>query len=525
MGTANTLVPVPFLNLLYFMHVQVRNVTKTFGNVRANDQISLDFAGGQIHGIVGENGAGKSTLMKVLSGFLRPDAGDILLDRELVRLDNPARALRAGIGMIHQDPLDIPAFTVLENFYCASPRAAMPNLRVARHKLLTLAQELGFPVNPDTPIARLTVGQRQQLEITRLLAWGARMLILDEPTTGITTTQKATLFAALRRLAAEHGTTILFVSHKLDEIADLCHTSSVLRAGRVMGEGQMQLPQSQEHLLSLMFGQEHAARRSPAPGPSTPTPEKPDRPVPTWQLDAVTVHSGNLILRDLTITFPPGSAFGLSGLEGSGQQVLLRLLAGRLQPGDGHILLQGKDVTGAPPPVFRQAGVQYLPADRMADGLVGQLTLRDHIALTRAHDGVFINRREAHEAAQQAIAGYAIKATPTTPLSALSGGNQQRAMLALLPDQCSGLLLDQPTRGLDVVSARAIWQRLLARRAAGTTLVFASADFEELLTYSDYILVFFAGQVSPPLPVAELTEQRLAEMIGGIGFEALHGKV
>ncbi|MCU0491185.1 MAG: ATP-binding cassette domain-containing protein [Chloroflexaceae bacterium] len=504
------------------MEITVHNLTKTFGSLRANDGISLSFAAGQIHGVLGENGAGKSTLMKVLSGFLRRDGGETRLNGTPTALGSPDAALQSGIGMVHQDPLDVPAFTALENFYCASPRRALPNLAAARRALLNSAKHLGFPVAPDTPIASLTVGQRQQLEIMRLLACGAQVLILDEPTTGITAAQAAALFAALRQLASE-GKTVLFVSHKLDEVAALCHTVSVLRAGRVMGAGQMAMPQPQERLLELMFGQNMGDTRSEISDLQQPISnlQSPNSnlqpPTPVWRLDNVTLREGILTLANLNLRLVAGRVVGLAGLEGSGQQLLLRLLSGRLRPAAGRLWLNGNDVTGAHAEVFRRAGVQFLPADRMAEGLVGSLSLTDHLVLQNGR-GLLLDRQAATTQARAAIADYNIKATPDTPLLALSGGNQQRAMLALLPERCTGLLLEQPTRGLDVASARSIWERLLARRASGTALVFATADLDEILEYSDEVLVFFGGRVSPPLPRDSLSQTRLAELIGGVGF-------
>jgi simple sugar transport system ATP-binding protein len=221
----------------------------------------------------------------------------------------------------------------------------------------------------------------------------------------------------------------------------------------------------------------------------------------------------------LSLEIAPGRVVGLSGLEGSGQQTLLRLLAGHTRPLTGRLRVAGREMSSAAAPDFRQAGVHYLPADRLADGMIGALSLAEHFVLARNGSGPLIDRQTARQQARDAIAAYDIKATPTTPIASLSGGNQQRAMLALLPDQCTGLLLDQPTRGLDVFSARSMWQRLLARRASGTALVFASADFDELLAYSDDVLVFYSGRVSRPLPRATLSESRLAELIGGVGFE------
>ena len=538
------------------MEIEVRQLTKTFGALRANDAVSLRFPAGRVHGVLGENGAGKSTLMKLLSGYLRADGGAILLDGRTVRLASPADALREGVGMIHQDPLDVPAFTALENFYLGSPPATMPDTAAARRLLDKVSGDLGFAVPPDAPLAALTVGQRQQLELMRLLVCGARALILDEPTTGITAAQAAALFAAVRRLAAG-GTTVLFVSHKLEEVAELCDTVSVLRAGRVVGE-QMPMPQPQDRLLALMFGQTgEAGSRLQSPGPRSgaqPT---------VWQLKDIVARDGNLELRVPALTIPRGASYGLAGLEGSGQQILLRLLAGRLRPLGGSIALGSAMLAGATAETFRRGGVQYLPADRLEEGVVGALSLADHFALqasapTRGHEAtrprgpeappehgqrrphmsqaqqpaaaarargsvlgrLLVDHQAAREQAESAIAAYAIRGTPDTPLASLSGGNQQRAMLSLLPPHLAGLLMEQPTRGLDVASARSVWQKLLDRTAAGTALVFASADLDELLEYSDYILVFFGGRMSPPIPRSDLSYERLAEMIGGVGFDA-----
>lgn len=516
------------------MQVVVTNLTKTFGSLRANDTISISFDAGCIHGVLGENGAGKSTLMKLLSGFYRRDSGEVLLDGKPVSLDTPAEALQAGIGMVPQEPLDVPAFTALENFYCGSPPAIMPNIAAARHLLLTQAQALGFGINPDVRIGLLSVGQRQQLEIVRLLACGARVLILDEPTTGITAVQTRALFAALRRLARE-GKTVLFVSHKLEEMAELCDTVTVLRSGRVMGAGQMPMPQANETLLTLMFGSAPNIKQRAELGNyngHAPVMDAPHSPSVTgWRLEHVEVQDGPLVLHDLSLELRAGEVIGLAGLEGSGQQTLLRLLAGRLHARAGRIVLNGTDVTHLHARALLQHGVEYLPADRLAEGLIGSFSLSDHFALLgrapqqlseaesrAASNNLLVDWLAALDSAKRAIAEYNIKATPATPVVSLSGGNQQRALLSLLPEHCEGLLLEQPTRGLDLASAEGVWQRLLARRASGTVVVFASADLDEIAQRSDRVLVFFGGRVSPLIPRAELSFTKLGELIGGIGF-------
>jgi general nucleoside transport system ATP-binding protein len=497
------------------MHVALHGLTRTFGNVRANDGLSLSFGAGRIHAVLGENGAGKSTMMKILSGFLSCDAGEIVLDGQRVQLHSPDDALRAGVGMVYQDPLDVPAFTALENFSCGASRQRFPSQRAARQQLQAFAETLGFEVPPDIRVGQLTVGQRQQLEIVRLLAWGARVLILDEPTTGITASQKQALFAALRRMAAE-GHTVLFVTHKLEEVAELCHTVSVLRAGRVVGDGTMEMPQPQERLLSLMFGEGDGP---PATFSNHVQSFVPSLPHPVWRLEHVTVREGALELRDLSLDIRAGMVLGLAGLDGSGQQVLLRLLAGVVRPQSGQLFLNGKNFTTAALAEFQADGVQYLPADRLNEGVIGDFSLADHIALIRPHTPLLPPRRSVRAKARALIEEYAIRATPDSPIESLSGGNQQRAMLALLPPRCTGLLLEQPTRGLDVTSALGIWGRLQARCADGTALVFTSADLDEVLEYSDDVLVFFGGRVSSLLPRSTLSTARLAVLIGGVGFD------
>lgn len=366
------------------MQVEVQGLTRTFGRVRANASISLTFAAGHIHAVLGENGAGKSTLMKLLAGFLRPDAGNILLNGRPVRLRGPAEALRQGIGMVHQDPLDVPAFTALENVALALPRCIVRSRAAVRQRLLELAADLEFAALPDTPVMYLSVGQRQQLEMMRLLLWQVQVLILDEPTTGISAAQKDALFAALRRMTAE-GKTVLFVSHKLAEVAELCDTVSVLRAGAVAGTGQLALPQPREQLLELMFGPacstnllevtSNGQRAAADLAPTLVNVKSNGHPASNgsvaWELRGVCVREGPVALQDITLSLPQGSITGLAGLTGSGQDVLLRLLAGLLRASSGRVFFAASDMSAAPLALWQEAGVQYVPADRLADGLIG----------------------------------------------------------------------------------------------------------------------------------------------------------
>lgn len=479
------------------MQVRIRNLCKSFGSLKANNEISIDFAAGQIHGILGENGAGKSTLMKILSGVYTADSGVIEIDGVAVALGRPAVSIAAGIGMVGQDPLDVPVFSVLDNIACG---LQMPMGAQLRQLFDQWCAQLGFSLDPDQQIQSLTVGQRQQVEIVRLLIAGSQLLILDEPTTGITAEQVTALFAALRTIA-QSGKTVLFVTHKLDELMALCDTATVLRAGSVVGT-QYTLPIAKDVILNAMFGDLGQATAIQQRG-ITPAANR-------WVLQNVVMRDTSFSLGPFDKTLPQGAIIGLAGLEGSGQRMFLYHLAGLQSAAHGQITCDGRVLRG------HQADVVFLPADRLHEGIVAEMNLVDHVRLLRAQ--LLPNGKNSRTKAQELIAEYDIKATPDTPLHLLSGGNQQRAMLALIPDDVRGILLEHPTRGLDARSAASIWQRLQLRRDSGTSVVFFSADLEEVMNYSDYIIVFFGGQISRLIPRSELTEQRLAELIGGVGF-------
>ncbi|XXY01096.1 ATP-binding cassette domain-containing protein [Sorangium sp. So ce204] len=507
------------------MRIEIERVAKRFGPVKANDGVSLTIQAGAVHGLLGENGAGKSTLLRILGGLLRPDAGRLLFDGRPVALASPADALAAGVGVLHQEPLDFPPLTVLESYLVARPRAGgaggvagvfLPR-RAAREELLALAARFGFSVDPDEQVARLTLGERQQIELLRLLALGVRALLLDEPTTGISGAQQEALFSALRRLKAD-GKAIVLVSHKLSDVEALCDRVTVLRHGKVAGEAEM--PAGADRLVALMFGEALAPReRSPEEGGGAPLAPLERLPGPSGgaalTLEGVAFGDHRLDVRIAHLAVRRGEVIGLAGLEGSGQRLLLRACAGLLRARRGRVVVGGADLTGRPYPAFLRAGVGYLPADRRREGLIAGLSIEEHVALRAPRPGFFLRPREIRRAAERAIEALRIRGRPDTPVERLSGGNQQRTQLALLPAGLALLLLEQPTRGLDLASARWVWEQLLARCRAGAALLFASSDLDELMRYSDRILVFSGGRVSPPVRVADLTLDRLGRMIGG----------
>jgi simple sugar transport system ATP-binding protein len=484
------------------MRIELCHIRKRFGAVRANDDVSLTVESGTIHGLLGENGAGKTTLMKILSGYQPPDAGEIRLDGQTVRLSSPEQAMRHGIGMLHQDPLDVPALTVLDNYVLGRWQRFLPDHHALREELAQQCQRFGFGLDPSALVSSLTVGERQQLELVRLLSMGVRAIILDEPTTGISAPQKILLFAALHRLAAQ-GLSVIFVSHKLAEVEELCARATVLQQGRVAGETPA--PFCADDLVQLMFGQTLSAstRAAVALGEVV------------LELEDAAVHTYRLKVEQLSLRVHAGEVIGLAGLEGSGQRLLMLACAGLRRLRGGRLRIGGQEMSGQPYARFLRQGVAFVPAARLEEGMVPGLTLREHFALAGDTRGLLVRWGEAEARTQEMIARFDIRGRAETRVEELSGGNQQRALLSLLPDRLRLLMLEHPTRGLDVESSRWVWQTLLGRRAGGTAILFTSTDLDELVEYSDRLVVFSGGRMSAPVPANAITRDELGYLIGG----------
>ncbi len=488
------------------MKVELSHIHKHFGKVHANDDITLSIPAGTIQGILGENGAGKSTLMKVLSGFIQADEGEIRLDDQPVQILAPADAIVHGIGMLHQDPLDFPPMRVIDNFLIGRKTAGIfPDRKQAARDLRDLEQQFDFDIDPETYVDTLTVGERQQLEILRLLWLGARVLILDEPTTGISALQRVKLFATLKKLAAQ-GMTLIFVSHKLEEVEGLCGRVAVLQRGRLVGETQP--PYKTADLVQMMFGK--------VVQPDQRVNARQDEPA--LALDRLSIEDYRLQIRDVSIQVRRGEVIGLAGMEGSGQRQFLRTLGGLIRPVGGHLVLEGKDLAGKPYQDFLDSGIAFMPAARLEEGLIPGLTLTEHFILCEEQQGFFVNRSKAQTVTISRIQDFSIRGVPESQIEDLSGGNQQRALLALLRTPLHLLLMEHPTRGLDIESTIWIWAKLKERCRQGTSIVFISADLDEIIRYSDRILVFFGGRVSNPVDSANTSAEQLGELIGGKGW-------
>jgi simple sugar transport system ATP-binding protein len=407
--------------------------------------------------------------------------------------------------MLYQDPLDFPPLTVLENFLMGLDHGLISREEAYRGRLNEMAGHFGFHLDPAAPAERLTVGERQQLELIRLLALGVEVLILDEPTTGISSLQKQALFSALRKLAGE-GKTILLVSHKLEDVEALCDRITVLRRGKV--EGEMGLPFESKRLLGWMFGNE----LPPPPCFERRTEEG----VLTLAMEGVSASGGRAGLSPCHVAVRQGEVVGLAGLEGSGQGLFLRLAAGLERPETGKIRVAEKDMTGKDHHAYRARGVTFLPAGRLEEGLMPGLTITEHFALHQ-EGAMMIQWPKARERAEQGIELFRIRGSPLSTAESLSGGNQQRLLLALLPPNPLLLLLEHPTRGLDMDSVQWVWEKLMAYAAEGTSIVFSSAELDEIFQMADRVLVFFNGVVVKEVRTCDTTMEELAKAIAGKG--------
>lgn len=405
--------------------------------------------------------------------------------------------------MLYQDPLDFPPFSIIDNYLLGRHGSLTLDHRSAVAELQELAVRYSFDLDTQAYIDSLSLGERQQLELMRLLAGGAELLILDEPTTGISAEQKELLFASMRRMAYEEHKTLVLVSHKLDEVQELCDHAFVLRRGRLVGESD--IPCSNEDLVAMMFGK------------VPPRSERIESELgdPVIELRNVTIETQRLTVKNLDLGVRAGEVFGLAGLEGSGQRLLLRACAGLINPVHGKIYLSGQDVTHWSYHQMQRAGMAYVAAGRLEEGLVAGLTLVEHVVLAQPTHDFMVDWDGARTDTDRRIREYQVVGRPDSTADELSGGNQQRLLFALLNHPLKILLLENPTRGLDVRSANWIWEQMYRRRAEGTAILFLSADMDEVIERSDRIAVFSGGQMSRVVSAKDTTVDELGHLIGG----------
>jgi general nucleoside transport system ATP-binding protein len=510
--------------------LQLTGITKQYPAVRANDGVNLSVLPGEIHAVLGENGAGKSTLMKIIVGAVQPDAGEMQFDGQPVRVASPRAARRLGISMVHQHFSLFDTLTVAQNVWLGLDRG--PTLAEVTQRITTVAQRYGLPLEPQRPVHSLSVGERQRVEIVRALLTAPRLLILDEPTSVLTPQAVRALFVTLRQLA-EGGTSILYISHKLDEIRSLCQHCTVLRGGRVTGEVDPR-QQSNASLSRLMVGAEPTAlRRAPALGSAGDAVLGASRsPSPALQVQALALAAEQpfgTTLQGIHFSVQAGEILGVAGVSGNGQQELLAALSGedhRAPP--EAIQLFGQAVGSQKPRQRRAAGLHFVPEERLGRGAVPSLSLAHNTLLTRSEGvgaGGWLRMPEITSRAQAIIARFGVKAAgPQALARSLSGGNLQKFLIGREIDANPRVLIvSQPTWGVDVSAAAHIRNELLALRDAGCALLLVSEELDELLALSDRVVVMAQGQMSPALPVANATVELLGQWMAGLWPRGLSG--
>ncbi|MGO8693943.1 MAG: ABC transporter ATP-binding protein [Rectinemataceae bacterium] len=502
------------------MRLRLSGITKRFGDLVANDRIDLVAEGGEIHALLGENGAGKSTLMNVLDGLYRPDEGVISLDDVSVRFADPGAAIRAGIGMVHQNFMLIPVFTVAENVMLGFERTShfgFLDRRRARAEIKELSRRFGLEVDPDAMVGELSVGQQQRVEIVKALARDAQVLILDEPTAVLTPQETEELFTVMRSLRSS-GRTILFITHKLKEVLAIADRITVIRLGKVIGTTRPAETTEQE-LAAMMVGR--GVDLQVAKGPA-----KPGGVVLDVQGLTVVDESGRLAVNGITFEVRSGEILAVAGVQGNGQTELAEAVTGLALEVGGTVKIQGQDLTAEVPKAFLSAGVANIPEDRIRDGLVGGFSIAENLVLDSYDEPPFsrggaLDWKAIHASAEKRVKEFDIRAVSIhLPAKTLSGGNQQKVIVARELSRAIKLIVAaQPTRGLDVGSIEYVHGRLVSARDAGAAVLLISAELDEVLALADRIVVMYRGRLVGPFAAGFLTREQIGLLMAGIRVE------
>lgn len=499
--------------------LQLRGIAKLFPGVVANKDVDLDVWPGEIHALLGENGAGKSTLMNVVTGIYQPEEGEIILDGYGQSFASPQDAIRAGIGMVHQHFKLVEAFTVAENIHLGwdeAPRIASPAVMEARTR--EISERFGFPVRPDARVCDLSAGEQQRVEILRVLARKARLLIMDEPTAVLTPEETQELFRALRAFRAQ-GNAVIIISHKLDEVMEISDRVSILRRGRKVGTFNT-AECNPSMLAATMVGRDIVRRNMRA----RPEGAAPIATTPIMQLRNVSVcdDRGVDTLRDVSLDLYGGEILGIAGVAGNGQRELTHVLTGLMARTSGEILLDGKPVAHADPALFASAGVGHIPEDRLRSALAPSLSITSNMAL-REYVHPPIGRHGLYDAAAaSALAGEIAELAQVNipdfamPVRNLSGGNQQRLVARREIRIASRVLVAAyPARGLDIGAIATMLGYLTDLRDQGVAVVFISEDLEDLLNVSDRIGVMFHGRLMSVIEAEGADIATIGMLMGG----------
>ncbi|KRT62687.1 MAG: putative ABC transporter ATP-binding protein, simple sugar transport system ATP-binding protein [Chloroflexi bacterium CSP1-4] len=498
------------------MRLELRGITKRFPGVIANQDVDLVVEPGEIHALLGENGAGKTTLMNVLYGLYQPDEGEIRIDDRVVMFHDPGQAIAAGIGMVHQHFMLVPVFTVTENVMLGveSVRGPLGQLDrpTARKRIIEISERHNLKIDPDATVEDLPVGVRQRVEIIKTLYRRSDLLVLDEPTAVLTPQEDEELFEIMRSLKAG-GTSIVFITHKLNEVLEIADRITVLRRGRVVGS-TTPAEATRESLASMMVGR-------PVELVVEKTPAHPGAPVLEVHGLVVRDDRGHVAVDGLDLQVRAGEIVVIAGVQGNGQTELVDAITGLRHPVAGTIRIGGATVRPEPRPIF-EAGVAHVPEDRLEDGCVPGFTIVDNLVLNTYYRapfsrGIRLDREAIERSATELVANFDIR-TPSmfVDIGDLSGGNQQKVIVAREFSRPVRLLVAaQPTRGLDVGSVEYIHRRIVAKRDEGAAILIVSTELDEVLALADRIAVMYQGRIVDIVEPERATPQLLGMLMGG----------
>ena len=495
--------------------IEMREITKVFGEFVANDKINLELRKGEIHALLGENGAGKSTLMNMLAGLLEPTSGEIVVNGQVVKLDSPSKAASLGIGMVHQHFMLVEAFTVAENIILGSEMTKNGVLDIARatREINELSERYGLAVNPSAKVADISVGAQQRVEILKTLYRGADILIFDEPTAVLTPSEIDELMAIMKNLVKE-GKSIILITHKLDEIRAVSDRVTVIRRGKSIETVEI-AGATNADLAEMMVGRSVSFKTEKQPA-------QPKEVVLSIKDLVVNENRGVPAVKNLSLDVRAGEIVGIAGIDGNGQSELIQAITGLRKIESGSVELKGQSIVGLHPRQITEMSVGHVPEDRHRDGLVLEMMISENIALQTYYKeplskkGI-LNYTNIIGYAKPLMHEFDVRAaSEIVPASALSGGNQQKAIIAREVDRNPDLLIvSQPTRGLDVGAIEYIHKRLIQERDNGKAVLVVSFELDEILNVSDRIAVIHDGKIQGIVTPETTNKQELGVLMAG----------
>jgi ABC-type uncharacterized transport system ATPase subunit len=496
--------------------LEAKGITKHFPGVLANDHVDFDLHKGEIHALLGENGAGKTTLMNILYGLYLPDSGEILVNGKPAAIHSPKDSITLGIGMVHQHFMLIPVFTVAENIMLGDETihyGVVLDQKTVAKRVRDLSHQYGLEIDPIALIGQLPVGVQQRVEIVKALYRNAQILILDEPTAVLTPQEADELFIIMRGLT-KRGVSIIFITHKLKEVLAVADRITVMRDGKVVGTAKPK-ETDEAKLASMMVGREVILKVDKGPARSGEE---------ILKVDGLKVHDirGLEVVRGVSFQVRAGEVLGIAGVQGNGQTELVEALTGLKSAASGKMLFSGKDMTGKPPRPITETGVAHIPEDRQRHGLVLAYTVADNMVLNTYYQPPFgvrgVLQPKAIDAnARQLIQEYDVRTpSPYVPVGKLSGGNQQKVIVAReLNHPVKLVVANQPTRGLDVGSIEYIHKEIIVMRDRGVAVLLVSAELDEIMALSDRIAVMYRGQIVATVDASKVTREQLGLWMAG----------